>query len=186
MPKEPDNAVEDLPAPKTVSAGGSRTGMIPVIMTIIAIPLIMVLMWEFYMMPSLRKLALEQSGAVPEVVEDPAAEEKPAAEGEAAAGESGTYEFKDIVANLSGAQRSRYIKVSFMLEGRAAGFQEMMKSNEPKIRDAVLAVLSELTIQDLDEPGVKNILRNNIINSIGSTLRNNAVEQLYFTDFVIH
>jgi flagellar FliL protein len=161
--------------------------MIPVFVTIITIPIIMVLMWEFYMMPSLRRLALEQAGGEPAVVEEPVVEEKPAAEGEgeAVAGEANRYEFKDIVANLAGAQRSRYIKVSFMIEGKAADFQEMIKTNEPKIRDAVLAVLSELTIQDLDEPGVKNIIRNNIINSIGQALHNNAVEQLYFTDFVI-
>lgn len=188
MAKEPEQ-VEDLPSPKDAAApsGGKSSILIPIV-TILAVPLVMVLMWEFYMMPSLKKLA-KQGGAPTEEtheeqVEAPAAEGKEAsAKGEH--GEGLTYEIKDIVANLSGAMRSRYIKVSFTIEGKSKAFPETMKVNEAKIRDATLAVLSDLTIQDLEEPGVKNIVRNNIIDSINQALRGSEVQQLYFSEFVV-
>jgi len=189
MAKEPEQ-VEDLPSPKEIAgAKGGKSSMLAPIITILAIPLVMVLMWEFYMMPSLKKLAKAQSGET--ATEEVASTVEGASHsgGEEAKGgesaESSTYELKDVVANLSGAMRSRYIKVSFTLEGKAKGFSEEMKSNEAKIRDATLAVLSDLSIQDLEEPGMKNIVRNNIIDSINQALRSSAVEQLYFSEFVV-
>ena len=192
MAKEPE-PVENLPSPKEEApSGGSKMSLIVPIVTILAIPLVMVLMWEFYMMPSLKKLAQQPAGeAAPAAAEAAApAEEETAAEPEK--GEKGkegesasTYELKDVVANLSGAMRSRYIKVSFTLEGKSKTFAEKMKTNEAKIRDATLAVLSDLTIQDLEEPGVKNIVRNNIIDSINQSLRGSEVQQLYFSEFVV-
>lgn len=189
MAKEPEQ-VEDLPSPKDASApsGGKSSILIP-IFTILAVPLVMVLMWEFYMMPSLKKLAKQGGAATEETameqVESASSgeSEEKGAKGEHAEGI--TYEIKDIVANLSGAMRSRYIKVSFTLEGKSKTFPETMKSNEAKIRDATLAVLSDLTIQDLEEPGVKNIVRNNIIDSINQALRGSEVQQLYFSEFVV-
>jgi flagellar protein FliL len=203
MAKEPEPA-EDLPAPKeaaveTPSTGGKMSIIISIV-TILAIPLLMILTWEVYMMPSLKKLAKAQpaptvatAGAADATASADAAPAKEpevktdapkAREGDAAAAE-GTYELKDVVANLSGAMRSRYIKVSFTLEGKDKNFPELMKTNDAKIRDATLAVLSDLTIQDLEEPGVKNILRNNILTSINQALRSSAVEQLYFSEFVV-
>jgi len=197
MAKEPE-PVEDLPSPKDAAGadtakGGKSSLLIPII-TILAIPLVMVLMWEFYMMPSLKKLAKQQGGEPAAAAEEAAPaeehkeaksskEEKGGKEGESAEGL--TYEIKDIVANLSGAMRSRYIKVSFTLEGKSKTFPEIMKSNEAKIRDATLAVLSDLTIQDLEEPGVKNIVRNNIVDAINQALRGSEVQQLYFSEFVV-
>jgi flagellar FliL protein len=189
MAKEPEQ-VEDLPSPKDAAApaGGKSSILIPIV-TILAVPLVMVLMWEFYMMPSLKKLAKQGSAPIEEVQQEQV-EAAPAAEGKekSAKGEHAeglTYEIKDIVANLSGAMRSRYIKVSFTLEGKSKTFPETMKANEAKIRDATLAVLSDLTIQDLEEPGVKNIVRNNIIDAINQAMRGSEVQQLYFSEFVV-
>jgi flagellar protein FliL len=200
MAKEPE-PVEDLPSPKDAATpdvaakGGKLSTLIPIATILVAIPLVMVLMWEFYMMPSLKKLARQQGGGEPVAAEVAKAEESEAApakeeksgkggkEGEAAA--NPTFELKDIVANLSGAMRSRYIKVSFTLEGKSPTFPETMKANEAKIRDATLAVLSDLTIQDLEEPGVKNIVRNNIVDAINQALRGSEVQQLYFSEFVV-
>jgi flagellar FliL protein len=211
MAKEPEPA-EELPAPKEEASsdakaqGGGKSSLIPALITVLAVPLVMILTWEVYMMPGLRKLAKEQALApAAPVAADAAgatASEPAETEGEKQtppaasedkkdkdkgkdAGATATYEIKDVVANLSGAMRSRYIKVSFTLEGKGADFSEMIRSNEPKVRDATLAVLSDLTIQDLEEPGVKNIIRNNILVSINTTLKTDAVEQLYFSEFVV-
>jgi len=190
MAKEPE-PVEDLPSPKEAtppSPSSGKGGIITAVATVAAIPLVMIVTWEFYMMPSLKRLAKEQASPAPaaEVAEALAPEAKPEAAPKAEApGEGSTYELKDVVANLSGAVRSRYIKVSFTLEGKAKNFPELMKTNEAKIRDATLAVLSDLTIQDLEEPGVKNVVRGNILQALNQALRGSVVDQLYFSEFVV-
>jgi flagellar FliL protein len=190
MAKEPE-PVEDLPSPKEAtppSPSSGKGGIITAVATVAAIPLVMIVTWEFYMMPSLKRLAKEQASPAPaaEVAEALAPEAKPEAAPKAEApGEGSTYELKDVVANLSGAMRSRYIKVSFTLEGKAKNFPELMKTNEAKIRDATLAVLSDLTIQDLEEPGVKNVVRGNILQALNQALRGSVVDQLYFSEFVV-
>ncbi len=173
MAKESD--VEDLPA-----APGEQkklNGLLPIIAIIVLIPLITVGLWEFYMLPSLEKLA-NQGGS-------PAAGVKHGGSGSARTDVAQTYEFNDIVANLSGSLKSRYIKVSFTVEGRTVGFPEHMARNRAKIIDGALAVLSDLSLQDLEKPGIKNIVRNDLLNTFGQTLQSDIVEQLYFSEFVV-
>jgi len=186
MAKQPD-PVENLPAPPGGPAPAAKPSLLPVIIIVLAIPLITIGMWEFVMMPSIEKMVKEHGGAAAaEGAEEHAEEKKEGGHGEGERGESVlTYEVKDVVANLSGSLRSRYIKVSFTLESRQTNFSHLMEQNRAKVIDATLSVLSNLTLQDLEEPGIKNIVRNQLINQIGQALKSNAVEQLYFSEFVV-
>ena len=183
MAKQQDN-VENLPTPP---AGGpapaAKANLLPVIIVVLAIPLITIGLWEFVMMPEIKKMALEHGGSLGEREAAPA--KAPPGKGPERGEAVITYEVKDIVANLSGSLRSRYIKVSFTLESRQKDFTALMESNRAKIIDATLAVLSDLTLQDLEEPGIKNIVRNDLLNAFGLALKSNAVEQLYFSEFVV-
>src|SRR5690606_42094916 len=82
---------------------------ISIIAIVVLIPLITVGLWEFYMLPSLEKLA--QGGAT-----------LPATEATGKAGVHGelaqTYEFNDIVANLSGSLKSRSEEHTSELQSR--------------------------------------------------------------------
>lgn len=189
MAKQPDN-VENLPAPPGGAvAPAGKPSLLPVIIIVLSIPLITIGLWEFVMMPSIEKMAKGPGAAEAGEHGEPAAAEGHGGGGgehEAVRGEAAiTYEIKDVVANLSGSLRSRYIKVSFTLESRQTNFTEIMEHNRAKVIDATLAVLSDLTLQDLEEPGIKNIVRNDLLNAFGQALKSNAVEQLYFSEFVV-
>jgi flagellar FliL protein len=188
MAKEPDG-IEDLPAPSMARQGGGGGGgnpFIPILAVLILVPVITVTLFEFYIFPKFQ----HSMEAITATVE--------AAQGEAHGGEGKgkqlnakrgeivqSYAFDNIVANLSGSLQSRYLKVSFTLESQVADFTGIMEKNKPKVIDAALGVLSQLTIQDLEKAGFKNIIRSDLLNAIGRVLNGNIVDQLYFSEFVV-
>lgn len=96
-----------------------------------------------------------------------------------------TYEFNDIVANLMGSLKSRYIKVSFTVESHDPGLETAMTANKAKIVDLTLGILSSLSLNDLDEPGMKNVVRNDIMAGIASVVQSDMISGLYFSEFVV-
>lgn len=184
MPKEPE-AVEDLPSPSGNSGGGGGGGsMVPVLAIVILIPIITIGLAEFYIFPKVAEIVAVSGGGHGEAAEGGGHGEEgghAVERGEAVA----HYEFNDIVANLRGSMNSRYIKVSFTVESKVLDFEHYMDVNRAKILDATISVLSNLTMQDLDEPGIKNIVRSDLLNSFGSALHANVIDNLYFSEFVV-
>jgi len=186
MPKEPE-AVEDLPAPSGNSGGGGGGGsMMPVLAIVILIPIITIGLAEFYIFPKVTEIVSVSGGGHAESGEHGSSgghgEDGHAIErGEAVA----HYEFNNVVANLRGSMNSRYIQVSFTVESKVLDFEHYMDVNKAKILDATISVLSNLTMQDLDEPGIKNIVRSDLLNSFGSALHANVIDNLYFSEFVV-
>jgi len=140
--------------------------------------------------------ALTEFVIIPRIASSVNPDAKAAAQGEGSAhgGEGGkgghgaaaqTVTFENIVANISGTVQSRYVKVSFVVEGTSADFAENIEANRAKLRDATLGILSGLTLQSLDQPGVKNIVRSDLLAAFDTAMHGKVVERLYFTDFVV-
>lgn len=101
-------------------------------------------------------------------------------------GPSGTtYEFENIIANLSGSSMNRYVKVSFVLEGNNSDFASIIDANRVKLIDATITVLSSLSSLDLQSAGVKNEVRSKLMAAYDSVLKSRIVEGLYFSEFVM-
>jgi flagellar FliL protein len=170
--------------PEAAAAGGKAKGkggspMLPAIIVLVLMPLLTFALFEFVLLPrAADKLGLEGHGKAGE-----------AADGEGDAeeytGPVHTAEFSDIVSNIRGTVGSRYIKVSFTVEGRDEKFTETVEKNSAKIRDATITVLQELTLQELDQPGIKNVVRSDLLNAYSTVLRGRVIEKLYFTEFVV-
>ena len=179
-----EEAVEELPAAE--SKGPNP--LIPVLAIVVLLPVINFLMTQFLLIPSMQGAlaqTIEESGITAPGEEGEAAAVEPVeepAEGEAG---GGTYEFEGIIANLAGAMRSRYVKVSFMIEGSDPQFVATIEKFKPKLVDATIGVLSALSIQDLEDAGVKNVLRNDLMGAFENVMRDRIVEGLYFSEFVV-
>jgi flagellar protein FliL len=180
MPKEPDT-VEDLPSPAS-SGGGGGSPLVPVLAVAILIPLITIGLFEFYFFPKVKESIAEATKPHSEEGGEGGAH----GVGDVKRGEiAHTYSFDNIVVNLSGALKARYLKVSFTVESRVEGFEGIMEHNKARLIDATLGVLSQLTLQDMNEPGIKNIVRSDLLNAFGSALRGNVVDNLFFSEFVL-
>ncbi len=189
---------------KAPAAGGSP--WLPVLVVIVILPVLSFIVTEMVMIPRVKK-ALAEVAVVQKEGEQPAhggpmptekKETKKKAEkgGHGGGGHGGgghgkeaeggkEIVFENVVANLSGAMKTRFVKVSFSLEGEGDDFGDVIKENKTKLIDSALSILGALTVAELDEPGVKNIIRSDLINSFNQVLGTPIVKGLYFSEFVI-
>ena len=81
--------------------------------------------------------------------------------------------------------KSRYIKVSFTAYSADPEVEVRMEHEKPKLLDATLGILSSLTLAELEEAGVKNRVRNELLLAFESVLHSRIFEELYFSEFVV-
>jgi flagellar FliL protein len=173
-------------APTKRSMSGLLTSLVPVVIVLIAAP---VLTWgvaEFLLLPRLEK-------RLAAVVANPDAPAKPSAPAESPAepkkGEPGaptnTYEFSNIVVNLAGTMGTRYLKTTFLVTGTDVNLRGVFESNKAKLTDVTLNVLSSLSLPDLEEAGAKNLIREKLVAAYNQAIGKRVADQVYFSDFVV-
>jgi len=97
-----------------------------------------------------------------------------------------TYEFTNVVVNLSGTMGTRYLKTSFIVTGaKPDTIKDAFDENKARLTDVTLGVLSSLSLSDLEEPGAKNVLREKLVAAYNQALGSRVAEQVYFSDFVV-
>lgn len=190
-PKEaPPSAAKDA-APAAPAKTGS---LVPVILAVILAPVVSWAVIEFVMFPRLLKKAAAHAPAAGEhAAEAPAAEPAHEAKGGHGGGEKGkesgapanSYEFTNVVVNLSGTMGTRYLKTSFIVTGKDASIKGAFEADKARLTDVTLGVLSSLSLADLEEPGSKNILRERLVGAYNQTLGRKLADQVYFSDFVV-
>ncbi|HCJ12059.1 MAG: hypothetical protein A2Y14_00990 [Verrucomicrobia bacterium GWF2_51_19] len=168
-----------------------RGGMIgnpwlPVIVVIIALPLLSFVVSEFVLIPRVKK-AVNAVNKEPAVAEGKTNEKtEQGKEGEKKGPKVAySYAFNNIVGNLNGSLQSRYLKISFTAEGTSPKFTSVMENSHVKIVDSTLGLISSLTVEDLEKPGFKNILRNEMLTLFETALGEKIIEQIYFSEFVV-
>jgi flagellar protein FliL len=183
-PKEPAPEKPAAEAQVVVkSSPGLAAAWIPAIAVLLLAPVASVAVSQFVLIPRFQK----KLATVPAAEAAPA-EASTAAKGapEANAPASGnTYDFSNVVVNLSGTMGTRYLKTSFTVTGNEPAFKQQFDANKARLTDVTLNVLSALSLSDLEEPGSKNLLRDKLVAAYNQALGHHAVEQVYFSDFLI-
>ena len=95
------------------------------------------------------------------------------------------YPMDPITTNLSSEYKSRLIKIQFTLAGTDPKFEKICESNVAKLKDATFGELQALTLQDVQDPGVRNTIKHRLLNSFEKALNGRTIEQIYITDMVI-
>jgi flagellar FliL protein len=201
-PKEKEAAPADKAAAAADAApkkGGGLKAWLPVLAALVVAPGATFAVAQFVLLP---KLKAELSAGIEAVAEGghaPAkkadAEKKEKKEkgghggkegGKEGAADPGTYNFENVVVNLSGTMGTRYLKTSFVVKGdEKEEIREAFEENKARLTDVTLGVLSSLTLSDLEEPGAKNVLREKLVTAYNQALGKHVAEQVYFSDFVV-
>jgi flagellar protein FliL len=189
-PEAKEPAAEEPPAelkgPEKGSSGAAAA-WIPAIAAILIAPVASFAIAQFVLVPRFQK-KLVGTAVVAEAAPAAAAEASSPApsggEGKGAAGVN-SYEFANVVVNLSGTMGTRYLKTSFIVTGPEKDMKGLFESNKPRLTDVTLNVLSALSLSELEEPGAKNLLRGKLVTAYNQTLGHHAVDQVYFSDFLI-
>jgi flagellar protein FliL len=178
-------------APAAAAAGSGHGGWLPVIVVLVLVPAISFALAEFVLFPRLEKrLAAAGAGGG-----DPAAHGaaggshgKPASgshDPEKKAEPTFAHEFKDIVSNLAGSMRSRYIKVSFTAYSANPELEKIVEENRAKLLDSTLTILSALSLADTEDPTIKPRVKGQLVQAYEAVLHERVIEEIYFSEFVI-
>ncbi len=200
--KKPDASAAPAAAAAPEKGGGGIKAMLPAILAIVLAPAATFGVAQFVLLPRF-EASLQTALADPAKAGDahaaaPAAAAahaapakaagghgaKPAKGGDAAASPN-TYRFENVVVNLAGTMGTRYLKASFIVSGPGADIVTRFDAARPQLGDVTIAVLSSLTLADLEESGSKNIIRERLLAAYNQALGGKLVDNLFFSDFVV-
>ncbi len=186
--------------------------LVPVIAVVVLMPAITFAMINFLLLPKIKGIVLEkkatehaEEGAKAEGAHGAAKEEKGghgAKPKEAKGGHGGghgkeekgggggaggafSYDFENVVVNLAGTMGTRYLKTSFTALSDNPEVKTIIDENKKQLLDVATTVLSARTLADLEQPGAKNVVRNDLMANLNQALKSDVISQIYFSDFVV-
>src|SRR5688572_18543394 len=193
-PVGPDRGVaKEAPAPAPaappVESGGIKP-YIPLIANLILMPALAYVMTTFILVPRFAQ-KVGVGGTTP-------AAAAPAQGGSVVGGDDSTgmvtsggktkYAVplsKKTLVNVSGTMGTRYLLAEFILVGNSPNLKEKVLHADAELRDAAASALASKTIADLEKPGVRNLVRGELITIFNSILGKGVVSEIYMTEFAI-
>jgi len=90
-----------------------------------------------------------------------------------------------VIVNVQNTQMSRFLMARIVLEGNGPGFEELVKKNDFELRDVASGVLQTKSIQDLDSPSARNLLRAELLTVFRNILGQEAVKQVWLPELAV-
>jgi flagellar FliL protein len=90
-----------------------------------------------------------------------------------------------VLVNIAGSMGSRYLMANLTLVGNTPDLTERVESNKDQLMDLASGVLYSKSISDLEQPGARNIIRNELRMVFNNALGDGVVQEIYITEFVI-
>lgn len=174
----PENP-EAAPPPKAPSP------WLPLIAVLILMPAISYATTQFLILPKIRGAVGEQAKPAHAAAGHHGKGEKDKHGKEAEAGGKFSYDFENIVVNLSGAMGSRYLKTTFTAFSANPDLKAAIDENKKQLLDVAITVLGSRTMADLETAGAKNVVRNDLMANFNQALKSELIEQIYFSEFVV-
>lgn len=190
------------PAAAAAAPAKAPSPFVPIIAVCVLMPAISFATTQYLLLPKIRGAVLEQKTIVHSAKEGGGKGEAKKGHGEAAKAEHGkgkeggkgetatsggafAYDFESVVVNLSGAMGTRYLKTSFTVLSENAELKKLIDENKKQLLDVALTVLGARSMADLEQPGAKNVVRNDLMANFNQALKSDLVSQIYFSEFVV-
>lgn len=94
-------------------------------------------------------------------------------------------EVQGLIVNPAGTDGQRYLMINIGLESNKGSVLEELEEKEIVVRDRVLRLLSQRTVEDLADIGLREPLKDELRGAINRVLENGEVTRLYFTQYVL-
>jgi flagellar FliL protein len=170
-------------APKS---GGGLKSWLPLIITIITMPLLAFATTRFVLLPRMVRAlgAANAAAAVPDAATPATAS--------AATGEPGkpatskvTVPMNKLLVNVAGTMGTRYLMTSVTLVGNTVDFKDKIENNKDQLMDLATGALSSKTIADLEKPGARNVIRSELMTVLNNALGGPVIQEIYITELAI-
>jgi len=133
---------------------------------------------------------LAKKFSAPKATTEAAPEEKPeeehgAEKGEKKAGNT-VHMMENLVLNPAGSNGTRFLMAAVAAEVKDEKVNEEMTSRDAELRDAVLRILGDHTVDQLADMAIRETLKKTVTDSLNARLASKtAVKRVYFPQFVI-
>lgn len=156
------------------STGSGFKAWLPLLVTIAIMPVLAYAMTQFVLVPQLQKaLGINPATA--------ASKEKK----EDANAPRESVSMNKLLVNVSGTMGARYLLVSLSVVGSGSDFKAKMQAHDPQLRDLACGTLATKTLADLEKPGIRNLIRSELISGFNNILRGSVIQEIYLTEFAI-
>ncbi|MEO8426467.1 MAG: flagellar basal body-associated FliL family protein [Verrucomicrobiota bacterium] len=166
------------------AAPGGLKSWLPLIVTVVVMPVLAYATTAFVLVPKLQKAA---SPIQSEAKDEPGkgGEGQGAKEAHDATGKVRVPLSKNIMVNVAGSQGTRYIVAGLTLVGTGPDFEGKIKRSDDQIRDLASNILCAKSISDLEKAGARNLIRSELLSVFNTALGNGLVQEIYLTDFAV-
>jgi flagellar basal body-associated protein FliL len=176
--KKDSTKTEDAVPAVLASRGGGFKAWLPLIITIVLMPVLAFGMTRFVLLPQLQKgLGI---GAA-----DTAGDGKPKGKKTSEEVKHESVIMAKLLVNVSGTMGARYLLVSLSVVGTGANFKAEMVEHDAQLRDMATGALQLKTLADLEKAGSRNLIRSELMNGFNNILGDASVSDIYFTEFAI-
>jgi flagellar FliL protein len=168
------------PAPAAAASGGIKA-LLPLILSVVLMPVIAFAMTKFVLIPQLQK-----GLTVKAVTPGEHAKSGEKSKKDAAGAKRETVVMNKLLVNVSGTMGARFLLVSLSVAGTGGEeFKKKMEEHEAQLKDMATSALSLKTIADLEKPNARNFIRTELITGFNNILGDAMVQEIYFTEFAI-
>jgi|GEM_PF-896197 len=96
------------------------------------------------------------------------------------------YDIKeDLLTNSADSDRLRYVKVHVQLGVTPDKVYDEITQIEPKVIDTILGILMSRTVEEMDDPADKEVIKDEVKIALNKYLRQGEIVKVYFTAFLI-
>ena len=166
---------------KAAAAAPTRKGggtWVPLIANLILMPVIAWALATFVLVPKIKS-----SHGAAEVAEETGSDAHGATRG--AQGKVTVPLGDKVLVNVAGTAGTRYLVAKIALVGKKADLKLKVEENDPQLRDSAASILAIKTIGDLEKPGMRNIIRAELIAAFNDILGKEFVTDIYLTEFAV-
>jgi flagellar FliL protein len=203
---KPEGDAAKAPAAKEEAKGGGFQAWLPLIVSIVLMPVLAFTTTKFLIIPKV--VAAREAGGHGEEQQEEGGhggkseghDAKPGGEKEGAKKESKEGHGKEasgkgkkkqnvqiakVIVNVSGSMGTRYLMTSFTLVGTHNDFKNLIEENKDQLLDLANTAMASKTISELEKPGSRNQIRAELISIFNNALGGNLVQEIYFTEFAV-
>ncbi len=92
---------------------------------------------------------------------------------------------EEILVNVAQTKGRRFFKTSLTLEAEGKGLDTQAAERMPILRGRVIDVLSAKTMDELVQPGARDSLRTELLETLNAEVSGGAFRDLFFTEFLV-
>ena len=149
---------------------------LPLIVTMLLMPALAFGVAQFVILPQLQKgLGIKAAGG----------ETAASAKKEGGDAKEESVLMSKLLVNVADTMGARYLLVSLSVVGATTDFKQKMADHDAQLRDMACGDLATKTLADLEKPGERNAIRNELITGFNNILGDSVVQQIYLTEFAI-